>query len=160
MDRQTVLAKTALGVDALNQRSADLPRVLRHALILVDGRSNLAELEAKGAIVPDFSGALLELITRGLIAERRGTASSRPAEAPTGAGTAASDEHSPRDSLVALAERLLGARGDKVVKKLREAGASRDELLAASDSCFKLIRLTIDEKLAEQFRSAARLLLE
>lgn len=165
MDPLTVLGKTVLGVEALNQRSADLPRVLRHALILVDGRSNLAELEAKGAIVPNFTGALAELITRGLIAERRESQAGKSPSATGTGGTATGEkpedgpEHSPRDSLVALAERLLGARGGKVVKKLQEAGATRDELLAATDSCFKLIRLTIDEKLADKFRDAARLVL-
>jgi hypothetical protein len=160
MDRQTVLAKTTLGVEALNQRSADLPRVLRHALILVDGRSNLAELEARGAIVPDFSGALVELITRGLVAERGGpSAATKPAaRTPDDAG-AVDTPQSPREALAALATRLLGMRGDKVLRKIREAGTSRDELLAASDACFKLIRLTIDEKLADEFRRQARQLL-
>lgn len=173
MDSLTVLGKTALGVEALNQRSADLPRVLRHALILVDGRANLAELEARGAIVPNFSEALVDLLARGLIAERR---EARPPKAAVSAGDSfpavralapapekAAEEVLPaptsQDSLVALAEGLLGKRGDKVVKKIRDAGPSRDELLAASDACFKLIRLTIDEKLADKFRDAARLLL-
>lgn len=154
MDAHTVLAKTALGVDALNQRSADLPRALRHALILVDGRSNLVELEAKGAIVPDFSGALVELIARGLIAER-GAAAATPAVREGGEGTA----RSPREALKALATRLLGERAEKAVKKLEDSGDSRDELLAACDGCFKLIRLTIDEKLADDFRREARALL-
>lgn len=160
MDPRTVLAKTALGVDALNQRSADLPRVLRHSLILVDGRSNLAELEAKGAIVPDFAGALVELIARGLIAERGGRSTSSASAASM--VEAAIDDDTPqplREALAALAARLLDTRADKVVRKIRDSGESRDDLLAVSDSCFKLIRLTIDEKLADEFRREARALL-
>jgi hypothetical protein len=50
--------------------------------------------------------------------------------------------------------RLLGAKSDKVRRKLEEAG-NGDEALAV-EACYKLIRLTIDERQAEAFRNAAR----
>jgi hypothetical protein len=43
-----------------------------------------------------------------------------------------------------------------VVRKLVEAGGSRETLAASVDSCYKLIRLTIDESRAEEFRKAAK----
>ena len=45
MDPQVVLARTPLGAEALEKHDHDLPRVLRHALILIDGRSTVAKLE-------------------------------------------------------------------------------------------------------------------
>ncbi len=62
-------------------------------------------------------------------------------------------------ALVGVAESILGDKSGKVVKKLGEAGDSREELSAAVDGCYKLIRLTIDESRAEEFRSAAKALI-
>jgi len=155
MDAHAVLAKTPQGVEALNHRDHDLSRTLRHALILVDGHSTVAELEQKGAIIPEFLAALRELVARGLAAPLgqsapRAGAPSAPASAGRPAGASF-----PR-ALVGVAESILGERSGKVVKKLEEAGTSRDELSAAVEACFKLIRLTIDEAQAEEFRRAAK----
>lgn len=150
MDAQTVLVKTALGAEALSHRDHELPRALRHALILVDGQSTVAELEVKGAIIPDFLVQLRDLHARGLVVTRGRDGVARvpsPGGAPTGALIA---------SLVGLAQRVLGEKAGKVVRKLEESGATPDELGACVDSCFKLIRLTIDEAKAEEFRRAAK----
>ncbi|MBK6803876.1 MAG: hypothetical protein IPG84_02885 [Betaproteobacteria bacterium] len=59
-------------------------------------------------------------------------------------------------ALVALASRLLGAKSEKVRRKLEEAGNGDEALAVAVEASYKLIRLTIDEKQAEAFRNAAR----
>ena len=68
MDPQVVLARTPQGAEALSKHEHDLPRALRHALILVDGRSTVAKLEQRGAIIPDFTAALRDLVARGFVA--------------------------------------------------------------------------------------------
>jgi len=150
MDPNAVLAKTPQGVVELNHRGHDLPRHLRLALILVDGRSTVLELEEKGAIIPEFLAALRELISRGLVAPRGHGGATTTDSAPR---AAASPYHR---SIIGLAESILGERSAKVVRKIEDAGASREDLSAAVDACYKLIRLTIDEALAEEFRAAAK----
>ena len=158
MNPDTVLAKTPLGVEALGNRDHELPRTLRHALILVDGHSSLAELQAKGSIIPEFAVALRELIERGLVAPR-GDALLQAVPPASVSAPAGAPSASPRDTLTKLAVRLLGAKADKVVRKLVEAGDSHEELTVAAESCYKLIRLTIEESLAEEFRRSTKSLL-
>ncbi|MBL0144014.1 MAG: hypothetical protein IPP91_18405 [Betaproteobacteria bacterium] len=155
MDSHVILAKTPPGVEALNHRDHGLPRTLRHALILVDGRLTVGELERKGAIIPEFAAALHELVARGLAAPRGNGAASASA-APTATPYGAAGGKSATQALVNVALSILGERSGKVVAKLEGAGTSRDELSAAVESCFKLIRLTIDEAKAEEFRTAAK----
>jgi len=58
--------------------------------------------------------------------------------------------------LVAMAESILGDKAGKVARKIEDAGHSREDLVAAVDSSYKLIRLTIDEDRAEEFRASAK----
>ena len=150
MDSQVILAKTPQGAEALARQDHDLPRQLRHALILVDGRSTVAKLEQRGAIIPDFPSALRELVARGLVAP---VGHGGP---PTGPGGAAANSHAILNGLVTAAGSILGDKAGKVVKKLEESGHSREDYLAAVEGCYKLIRLTIDEARAEEFRTAAK----
>jgi hypothetical protein len=149
MDSQVILARTPQGAEALARQDHDLPRTLRHALILVDGRSTVARLEQRGAMIPDFQAALRELVARGLVAPMgHGGPPTTPGGAANGQGLA--------NALAVAAESILGDKAGKVVRKLEEAGHSREDLLAAVESCYKLIRLTIDETRAEEFRAAAK----
>jgi hypothetical protein len=152
VDSQVILARTPKGAEALATQDHDLPRTLRHALILVDGRSTVAKLEQRGAIIPDFPAALRELVARGLAAP---TGHGGPPTTPGGAAAL----RGLGSALVATAESILGDKAGKVVRKLEEAGQSRVELLAAVESCYKLIRLTIDEDRAEEFRAAANVVI-
>jgi hypothetical protein len=146
MEPDTVLGKTAAGAAVLDGHEGDLPRTLRHALILVDGRSTVAKLEQRGAMIPDFPAALRELVARGLVAPVAGGA---PAGSATGRQALSA-------ALIGAAQAILGDKAGKVVKKLEDAGGSREELSAAVEACYKLIRLTIDEARAEEFRKAAK----
>jgi hypothetical protein len=148
MDPDVVLARTPRGAEALEKHDHDLPRSLRHALILVDGRSTVARLEQRGAMIPDFPAALRDLVARGLVAP---LGHAVPAAANGGRSLGA--------SLVTLAETVLGDKSGKVARRLAESGQTREELTVAVDACYKLIRLTIDEARAEEFRTAAKDLL-
>ena len=64
-----------------------------------------------------------------------------------------------KQMLVVLSRDLLGASAGKVVQRLDEAGDTPAELGAALDRCHKLIKLTIDEKKAEQFLQSGQALL-
>ena len=67
MKLETVLSKTEKGKEDLAARR-DLTVDLRHALILVDGRSTLKELLKKGEGLPHFADSLKMLEQMGLIA--------------------------------------------------------------------------------------------
>jgi hypothetical protein len=149
MEPHVVLARTPQGAEALARQDHTLPRTLRHALILVDGHATVAKLEHRGAMIPDFPAALRELVARGLVAAVGHAAPFIPNGGAQAGGAL-------RPALVRLAEGILGDKSAKIVRKLEDAGASPAELSVAVDSCFKLIRLTIDEKAADEFRTAAR----
>lgn len=149
MDSDVVLARTPLGTEALEKHDHDLPRVLRHALILVDGHSTLAKLEQRGSIIPDFPAALRELVARGLVTPVGHNI-------PPAANGTAGGGRSLSAAIVAMAETVLGDKAGKVVKRIEESGQTREELTAAVEACYKLIRLTIDESRAEEFRKAAK----
>ncbi len=149
MHRMTVFVKTAKGEEEIRTRQNKLPPAIRVPLILVDGRSTVEELVSKGGEQTKLTEALAYLEQHGFI-EPFGTAGTRPASiSPPGGG-------SPKLQLVQLMQALVGQGADKVVAKLNEAPNSRDGLEAAVVACHKLMRLTIDEKKAEEFLARAR----
>lgn len=150
MDPGVVLRRTELGDRALQAHDHDLPRALRHALIFVDGRSRIEQLLRRGAVIPELETALRDLLQRGLVAPVGGP------DVPAPGASATADL---RAALADLARVSLGGRADKVIRKIEAAGPDATSLAEAVDSSHKLIRLTIDEAAAEEFRRAARDLL-
>jgi hypothetical protein len=149
MGPDTVPAKTDKGKEEIASRRYGLPQPLRYALILVDGRSTLAQLLQRGAGLPNFSDSLEMLLEMGFI-QVPGIAPPGP-PAPLVQGSA-----SKKQALIELANRLLQDRAGKVVKKLQDSEDSVAALGAALEGCYKLIRLTIDERRAEAFLDAGR----
>lgn len=141
MNAQTVLVKTARGEQAIAQRSHELDRHLRYVLILVDGRSNVAELRAKGTGLPDFDESLQLLERQGFICPEQ-TEDAEPG--------ATVDFAEVKEKLIVVAGEVLGADAQKVVKKLQAAPDSREGILEATGSCKRMVKLIIDEKKAEQ----------
>jgi len=144
MEPETILTKTAKGEEAISQRSHDLDRNLRYVLILVDGKSNLAEIRSKGSGLPDLDGSLQQLAEQGFI--NGGGESAAPAAPASGV----SDYAIVKEQLIGAAQELLGADADKVVKKLKAAPESREGILEVAGSCKKMVKLLIDEEKAEQ----------
>ncbi len=67
MDERTIYNKTAEGEEAIRERTRLVQRNLRTVLIIVDGRSDVAELKRKGGDAAMVESALAELEGMGLI---------------------------------------------------------------------------------------------
>ena len=149
MNPETVYVKTDKGKERFEAR--DIPIPLRHALILVDGRSTLDELMRKGAGLENLADSFEMLEEMGLMAPVGSVAAT-----PAAANQPASGGGNTKRQLMALAISILGDKADKVTRKLEETVDSPAALMNAVDSCGKVIRLTIDEKKAQAFLDAAR----
>ena len=149
-----VLAKTEKGLQEIQHRGAALTAAARRVLILVDGQRSVAELTHELAHHADVAALLDQLQALGLV---------RPIGKPGAVAAVGPSEvaaNSQHEALAQMAETLLGnARGAKVLAKLRSAPDTQADLIAAIDTCARLIRLTIDERLADNFKSQATLIL-
>lgn len=152
-----VLSKTMKGIVELEQRSMGLSPVMRRVLIMIDGRRSVGTLMHEQAGAFDVVATLEHLIALGLVAGP-GVAAAAVADSAPGSAAGAT---TPCDALVNMAEALLGsAAAAKVVVKLRAGGDDPEPLRAAVDACVRLIRLTIDEAKAADFRRQADLILQ
>jgi hypothetical protein len=157
MDSNAVLVKTDKGIAELAQRSDAVPQKLRAILIMVDGKTSWGELLSRYAGLPEFNEHLVWLVDNGFVAvagKQSGTsaraATDQAAFAPSAKG---------RAGLIELAQHLLGAHGEKVIQRLQKTEDARDALVQAVERCCKLIKLSIDESKAEQFRTLGMKLL-
>jgi hypothetical protein len=154
MNPDTVYVKTEKGKERFEAR--DIPLTLRHALILVDGRSTLQELMKKGEGLEHLADSFEMLEEMGLMAPV-GSAAAMPAAAPSSpAMQPASIGANVKRQLVALSISILGDKAEKVIRKIDETVDSNTALMHTIDTCGKVIKLTIDEKKAEAFVIAAK----
>jgi hypothetical protein len=165
VDLQTVFAKTGAGLGEVQAKAHALSRPQRNLLILVDGKSPLGNFARMlGGAVEELGEIAQSLVRLGLIAPAGSVAVSAPSAVPVQppghTGRAATGPEAIRESLVALAEQTFGAKSAKIVEKLRAAGASTAELLAASEAAGKLAKLTIDEAKAAAFLAGAKKIVE
>jgi hypothetical protein len=161
MNQDTVYGKTELGRERFEARS--IPTTLRHALILVDGRSTLKELLKKGEGLEHLEDSFEMLEQMGLIAPAHQimaaavVAATQPQPAKPAAQTATGAGGAPlKRMLVSLAMKLLGDNAEKIIRKIEETADSSIALMHTIDSCGKVIKLTIDEKKADEFVVAAK----
>lgn len=151
MDSTLILVKTGKGVEEIKSRSGGLPQNLRSLLIMVDGTHSLAGLLGRLGQIPKAEESISWLLREGFV-ETLPPGSARAAAPVT-------SRMGPKQMLVVLSRDLLGADATKVVQRLDEAGDTPAELAAALERCHKLIKLTIDEKKAEQFLKSGQTLL-
>lgn len=151
MNPDTVYAKTEKGKERFDAR--DIPTNLRHALILVDGRSTLKQLLKKGEGLALLEDSLEMLEEMGLMAPVGAIAAMSSGSYSSAGGS------SIKRQLAALAMGILGDRADKVIKRIEETEDSNTALAHTIDSCGKVIKLTIDEIKAEEFVVSARALM-
>lgn len=148
--------KTARGIEELEHRALGLSITTRRLLIQIDGRRTVAQLIHDNARSMDVSTALDELRAHGLIAEpgQEGTQAATPAAKPQGGG-------STREALIAMSAAVLGDKhSQRIATKLESIDSDDAEYLGeVVDSCVRLIRLTIDEAKAEDFRRQAEVIL-
>ncbi len=151
MDANAVYARTARGEEEVRTRANQLRAVQRQALILIDGRSPLTGVLDRWGSLTGLLDALLFLVDNGFIAPLTspGSAAASPVNGTTNADQV-------RALLLGLVESLVPSGNARMVARLRDAPGSHDGLQAAVDSCYKLMRLTVDEDLAEKFVSRAR----
>jgi hypothetical protein len=151
MQPDLVLVKTPKGLAEFEHRSSTLTMLMRRLLIMIDGQHTVAALIHFHAGSFDVITALEQLVTAGLIAPANGNAAPPP------------DTHAsktPRQALIHMAVSLLGSdKAEKVIGKLQGAGDENAELKPVVESCERLIRLTIDEAKAGDFRLQANLIL-
>lgn len=152
MNQDLILVKTEKGKEELESRRS-LSLDLRHALILVDGHSTLKELLLKGAGLPLLADSLNILIRTGY------------ANTLSDLSTPQTAEQTPRkvvgngqikQQLILLADSLLEAQSDKIIKKIEASADAKEALLSTIESCGKIIRLVIDEEKADTFVVAAK----
>ena len=158
MDSTTIFVKTGKAVSELAQRTGDLPQKLRPVLIVVDGKTELAELLRQYSSIPDFKEHLTWMLQNGFIQPLV----AGMAGASVGVGIQQSHKSSAGPisaALIDLAHELLGVQADGVVKRLQDTEETREALTHTLDRCHKLIRLSIDESKAEQFLSLGTKLL-
>lgn len=156
MDPDLVYARSAKGEEEIRTRQHQLRPLHRQSLILVDGHSPLKVLLSRWAALRGFEEAMAVLEREGFIEPLAAAANPRsPAQF---SGPPATVEEVRRQLIDWLAAQLPG--GDaKFAAKLQAAPASSDGLQAAVDACCRLLRLTVDEKLAARFAEHARTLL-
>lgn len=151
MDSAAVLVKTDKGAAELAQRSDAVPQKLRAILIMVDGKTSWGDLLDRYSGLPEFNEHLVWLVDNGFVAAA-GKSVNTAARAAT-EHAAYTPSATGRAGLIELAQHLLGAHGEKVIQRLQETEDTRDALVQAVERCCKLIKLSIDESKAEQFRT-------
>lgn len=144
MDARVVFAKTEKGDAEISTRTYKLNHALRYALILVDGKSTVGQILAKGAGLPHIELALDQLATAGFI--RTLTQATQPVLV----------KRDPKGELIALAHSMLAGQAGPIVKKLTESDNTPDALVQTANACKRLIKLAIDENKAEEFLRQAQ----
>lgn len=154
MSSDTVFVKTARGLEELEHRALGLGVTTRRLLIQIDGRRSVAQLIHDNAKWMDVSAALDELRTHGLIAEPGQEESQAVAPAATTGGSL-------RDALVEMTAAVLGEKhAGRIATKLESVPPDDAESMKeVVEDCVRLIRLTIDEDKAEDFRRQAAVIL-
>ena len=128
MHGNIVFARTPKGDEEIGTRRYGLDMTRRRVLILIDGKTNVSGILKKGAGLADIEESLGALKKDGFIA----------------------GEANLKAELIKLAEEVLGADAEKVLKKIREAPDNVEDLRAASESCKKVVKLIISKDKAEE----------
>lgn len=144
-----VLSRTPRGAEVLLNRGTEISTNQRRALLVVDGKTTVANLEKNVFWVTDVISALEELHAMGLIHDGASTINAE-AGMDGGAGRQL------KVQLAAIARELLGSNAERIIKKMDEADGTPDALEQALLGCKKLIKLTINEELADTFLQHGR----
>lgn len=144
-----ILFRTPKGEEMLLGHGHEISMNQRRALIVIDGKTTVSNLEKTVFWVSDVIVALKELYALGLIHDDVSTIHTEASQAG-GAGLLL------KTQLAAIANELLGSNAERIIKKVEEAEGTPDALEQALLSCKKLIKLTISEDLAETFLQRGR----
>jgi hypothetical protein len=148
MDSHVVFARTAKGDEELKLRSHQLSHRHRLALILVNGKADVATLYEKARSLANLEDLLEDLSARGFIHASN-------AQWTPSSGSAAPDEGPlsfdvARERMIETTAMVLGKHADRVVAKLRDAVPTADGLADAARQAEKVTALFIDERKAAE----------
>lgn len=141
MDRVAVLVKTAKGTEEVKSRAHGLAARLRSVLIMVDGKSTVADYIGRFGAIPDIQGTLQVLLDQGFLEARAGTVAAPPprlADQPTVPQAPGMSEASPETRKEAVAElsRVLldsmGPDADMFTRAIERA-STRAEFVEAAE---------------------------
>lgn len=140
MEHLQTFGKTAKGEAEVRTREHRLAHGLRYLLIMIDGKSTIAQLRDKCGTLTDVATSLKALEQQGFVAIFGGSnpVISGPADVI-------------KLELIAVAREMLGEKAQGVEKKIRESTSGIEGLTELAIKCQKLIKLTIDEGSAERF---------
>lgn len=144
MDGRAILVKTQKGKDEIETRQYHLPSKLRVALILVDGKSDVAHLVEAGHA--DVEKALEELALLGFIQTVSTNAGPSAASGLTPAAAVLATGSPIKEELIRISRDILGPYADKIVKKIENSADSKEGLNVTLRSCIEVVRLIVDEK--------------
>lgn len=157
-----VLQKTALGLEEIESRSGRLNPKLRMILIMVDGKSTIAELQKKVSSLGQseefthIEKSLKGLVKAGFITGDEGLITSTITKdldltVPSNDLLWTSEyANKVKSRLKTIATEVLGDQDGKVVKKIDESSNSKEGLSSALVDCKKIVSLFIDENKADE----------
>lgn len=147
MHPDLILFRTAQGEEVINGHGhgQQIAANLRRALLAVDGKTSVAALTKKVFWVSDVTTVLKELYSLGLIHDDVKTIQGFTVTQSGGAGLLL------KVQIVKIAKELLGNNADRIIKKIEVVDGTPEALEQALLSCKKLIKLTINDQVAETF---------
>lgn len=144
-----VLFRTTKGEDVLHGDRHAISTNLRRALLTIDGKTSVAELEKKVFWVSDVKEVLEELFAAGFVHHDLSAVQSE-------AAGAAAPVQSLKVQLAVLAREMLGSNSERMIKKMEEVDGSPEALEQVLLGCKRTIKLTISEDLADVFWQRGR----
>lgn len=154
MHSSIIFSKTRLGEEAIANRSLQLDRKLRLVLILVDGHSDIKQLQNKATAIDGLEQALEQLALEGFI--QPDNEAWQPVYRDTLHGHEGMEDSSDpqviKARLVDAAILVLGKDAEKIIKVLHEAPDTLDGLEEAVTRCKKIVDLTIDENRSAELK--------
>jgi len=144
MRADLVLFRTQKGEDILLSHGREISTNQRRALLVVNGKTGIAELAKTVFWVTDMTVTLQELLALGLVSDS-------PSASDMPGSPASAESQLTKVMLAAMARELLGDSAERIIKKVEEAEDTPEALEQVLAGCKKLIKLTISEEMADTF---------
>ena len=148
MRSDLILFRTQKGEEILLSHGHEISVNQRRALLTIDGKTTVADLAKKVFWVSDLILVLDELYAKGFIHDDISMI-------PSVANQAGAAGISLKLQLAGIAKELLGNNAERIIKKLEEVDGTPESLEQALLGCKKLIKLTINEEMADTFLQRA-----
>jgi hypothetical protein len=144
MRSDLILFRTQKGEEILLSHGHEISVNQRRALLTIDGKTTVADLAKKVFWVSDLIVVLDELYAEGFIHDDISMITGVANQAG-GAGVLL------KLQLAGIAKELLGNNAERIINKIEEVDSTPESLEQALLSCKKLIKLTINEEMADTF---------